>query len=79
MCHGIVSSASNDTKFSFEDENRPYLGDLYEEQQLIQVLQKRGRKLRINAIVLSTCHSEKLGKIFHRYIRPVPAIIAINT
>ena len=35
-------------------------------------------RTNIDAIVLSTCHSEKLGKIFLQNIKPTPKVVAIN-
>lgn len=83
MCHGVRSSyAGAQTKFSFEDDAHPYIADAFDEDRLITALQgrkKRGVKNnKIGAIVLSTCHSERLGKIMLQCIQPPPAIIAIH-
>ena len=78
MCHGGIVRKSGVSQFLFEDDEKPYVSDYYDETRLMEALQKRGRKYKIDAIVLSTCHSEQLGKILLKGIRPAPAIIAIN-
>lgn len=81
MCHGSMQLKSGVAQFSFEDAERPYLADLFDEDRLVKALQgrqQREQQNKIGAIVLSTCHSEQLGKIMLQHIQPPPAIIAIN-
>ena len=66
------------SQFAFENPERPYLCDQFDEDRLLLKLEK-AHGYQIDAIVLSTCHSERLGKILLRCINPAPAIIAINT
>ena len=51
--------------------------DKYDEKRLLTNL--KGKKVNIDVIILSTCHSAKLGKILVKGISPAPAVIAINT
>lgn len=70
MCHGQLNRRTGMSNFWFENEERPYLGDSYSEDRLVECLQRKGRNHGIQAIVLSTCHSEKLGKIFVKGLSP---------
>ena len=56
MCHGMYRN--NRSQFLFEDENKPYLSQFYDDEKLMQCLQRDNRRANIDAIVLSTCHSE---------------------
>ena len=51
--------------------------DKYDEERLLTNL--KNKKINIDVILLSTCHSAKLGKILVKGINPAPAVIAINT
>lgn len=51
--------------------------DYYDEERLLTVLQNK--KLNIDVIILSTCHSERLGRILAKGIKPSPVVIAVNT
>ena len=77
MCHGMFSGGKS--RFLFEDENKPYLSQFYDDEKLMKCLQRDSRTTKIDAVVLSTCHSEKLGEIFLKSIQPAPKVIAINS
>ena len=80
MCHGMLSTDKAGKEkccFCFENEEFPFLIDKYDEDRLLTNL--KGRKVNIDVIILSTCHSAKLGEILVRGIVPAPAVIAINT
>ena len=79
LCHGhLKKDASQQTFAAFESDERPYVCDEYDEKRLLEALASVNES-KIDAIVLSTCHSERLGKILLKHINPPPAIIAINT
>ena len=65
--------------FCFENEESPHLIDKYDEKRLFAGLKEKKQLINIDVIILSTCHSEKLGKILVKGINPAPAVIAINT
>ena len=80
MCHGRLKTTGRGHQqcfFCFENEEEPYLVDQYDEVRLLTSLQKKSPN--IDVIILSTCHSERLGKILVKAIKPSPAVIAINT
>lgn len=80
MCHGLLQTDKVGNErccFCFENEEFPFLIDKYDEDRLLDNL--RGKKVNIDVIILSTCHSAKLGKILVKGINPPPAVIAINT
>ena len=79
MCHGKHDCKSGLSEFAFENNEKPYLSDNFDEVRLLECLQSRKRSYKIDVIVLSTCHSERLGKILLKCIHPTPAIIAINS
>ena len=80
MCHGMLHTAKDGKEscyFCFENEEFPFLIDMYNEKRLLANL--KDKKCNIDVIILSTCHSERLGKILVKGISPAPAVIAINT
>ena len=80
MCHGMLEKdkfGRENCCFCFENEEYPFLMDKCFEERLINNLQ--ANKYNIDVIVLSTCHSARLGKMLVKHIRPAPAVIAINT
>ena len=80
MCHGILQTDKAGKErcwFCFEDENFPPLIDKFDEERLQNIL--KGKRFNIDVIILSTCHSARLGKMFVKGIDPAPAVIAINT
>ena len=80
MCHGMLQTDKMGNEkcfFCFENEEFPFLIDYYDEERLLTNL--KGKKVNIDVIILSTCHSAKLGKILVKGISPAPAVIAINT
>ena len=79
MCHGNHKNKNGLSDFEFENNEKPYLSDNFDEVRLLECLQSRKRSYKIDVIVLSTCHSERLGKILLKCIHPTPAIIAINS
>ena len=80
MCHGMLRRDTRRREHAFfclENEEFPFLIDEYDEDRLLTLL--KNKKLNIDVIILSTCHSERLGKILVKGIKPAPAVIAINT
>ena len=80
MCHGMLQTDNRGNEkccFCFENEEYPHLIDKYDEERLLTNL--KGKKVNIDVIILSTCHSARLGKILVKGINPSPAVIAINT
>ena len=80
MCHGMLQTdklGNEKCCFCFENEEYPFLIDKYDEERLLTNL--KNKKINIDVILLSTCHSAKLGKILVKGINPAPAVIAINT
>ena len=81
MCHGMMKLDARGNErcyFCFENEEYPYLIDEYDEERLLISLKSK-TNLNIDVVILSTCHSERLGKILVKGIEPAPAVIAINT
>ena len=77
MCHGIPAKQT-EVSFLFENPEKPYLLEKFSKTQVSKALVQGGSQYKIDAIVLSTCFSEELGKIFLEHLNPVPAIVAIN-
>ena len=80
MCHGMLKKTLQGHEqcyFCFESEEEPYLIDEFDEQRLMMLL--KAKKINIDVIILSTCHSQRLGNILVNGIKPPPAVIAINT
>lgn len=62
MCHGMLQTDQRGNErccFCFENEELPFLIDKYDEERLLSNL--KGKRVDIDVIVLSTCHSAKLG------------------
>ena len=80
MCHGMLEKdklGNENCCFCFENEEYPFLIDKCFEDRLINTL--KTNRYNIDVIVLSTCHSARLGKMLVKHISPSPAVIAINT
>lgn len=63
MCHGMLHTDKNGNEkccFCFEHQESPYLIDKYDEERLFTNL-KNKKSINIDVIILSTCHSERLG------------------
>ena len=81
MCHGKLKKDAKGGEsgvFCLEDKEDPFLIDDYDESSLLTILKDK-KDINIDVIILSTCHSERLGKILANNIKPSPAVIAINT
>ena len=81
MCHGMVQKDARGNEkcyFCFENEEFPFLIDNYDEERLLISLKSK-TKINIDVVILSTCHSERLGRILVKGIDPAPIVIAINT
>ena len=78
MCHGDmkVVNGQEKTHFCFERQDQPWLMDNCDEQRIMYML-KGIRKIEVGVIVLSTCHSCKLGEVLRNC--GAPAVIAIST
>ena len=82
MCHGQLvrdKSGNENCHFCFENEEQPYLIDKYDEERLLDMIKSNKGKVNIDVILLSTCHSARLGKILVSGIKPSPIVVAINT
>ena len=80
MCHGQLvtdKTGKEHCYFCFEDEKEPWLIDKVDEERLSLLL--KDRKTEIDCILLSTCHSERLGKMFVNILEPAPAVVCINS
>ena len=80
MCHGMLKTDQRGNEkccFCFEDEQFPFLIDKFDEARLLTNL--KTKKINVDVIILSTCHSQRLGQILVKGINPAPAVIAINT
>jgi len=63
------------THFSFESEAECGLEDSLTEQNLVDLLKES--KCQIELVVLSSCHSQKLGQIM--VDAGIPVVVGINT
>ena len=68
MCHGGPTKGKKITQLTFEDVNQPYKADLLSENRLRKLLTEAQINYKTEVIVLSTCHSEKLGQTFQESI-----------
>ena len=77
MCHGDLKKENGQEKthFCFERQKEPWLMDCCDEERIMHLL--KGKKIEVGVIVLSTCHSCKLGEVLRNC--GAPAVIAIST
>ena len=79
-CHGQIKKRGdkNEASFWFEDMQNPFVVDKFDEDRLERLV--NGLDLQIEVIVLSTCHSEKLGEILLKCSKKnAPIVIAVNS
>ena len=78
-CHGGVEYQGNSTQFWFEDVEQPTLVDKFSEKRLLGMFQPNSYDnplTSVKLVIVSACHSSRLGKIFHD--AKIPSVVSIS-